>query len=178
MRVSVLLAPLDASSAEGYVGERDGYSVDDFAARLGQAAGTTVTIVEGGWEHAPADGFIIIYDTLNEAEHPELAPRMIVVNLGRSVLPEHLERWKLAGGIQSHRYMLWQQTPDADRGTGVFGRRDVAPLISAEFLMVPAYLTENYALLGSPLYKDLPSLLAGYLHAYERVHPTLVHPPR
>jgi hypothetical protein len=177
MRVTVLLAPFDESSLEDYIGEREGFSIDDFALRLGKAPGLAVSIVEGGWERAPGDGFIVVFDSLNVVEHPELAPRTIVVNMSRSAVPEYLERLKLAGGIEAHRYMLWQETPDADRGDGVFGRREIAPLISAEFLMAPVYLTENYALLASPLYKDLPGLLAGYLQAYERVHPSLVNPP-
>jgi hypothetical protein len=176
MRVTLLLAPFVESSAEEYIGEREAFSVEEFASRLGKAAGIAVSILEGGWERAPGDGFIVVFDSLDAAEHPELAPRTIVVNVSRSVVPEYLERLKLAGGIEAHRYLLWQETPDADRGEGVFGRRDVASFISAEFAMISVYLTENYALLASSLYKDLPGLLAGYLQAYERVHPSLVNP--
>jgi hypothetical protein len=176
MRITALVEPFVGSEAEGEVSERTLYEVDEFSTRLGRAAGTTVPIVEGSWEKAPDDGFILLFNSWKLAEHPALRPRSVVVNLSREQVPRNLEDYQLAAGVESYTYFRWLGEPDGDHGAALFGRRDVAALISANFLGAPHNMTENYAILASPLYKDLPGLLAGYLGAYEQVHRGLVHP--
>jgi hypothetical protein len=176
MQVTMIIRTY-ATTISASKGEREGYRAEEFCSRLSQALGVPVPTVDvDDLGSAPADGFLLLFKARGLQEHPRLGPRSVVLALEHAHLPGTLERHSLAAGVEHRRYLEWQVKPDGDSGDQLFGRKEIAPRIKAEFLMDPVYTTEHYGLLGSRLYRDLPTLLAAYLVEYERLHPDWVHP--
>lgn len=157
MKITAIVAPHGARGFE---------AVDEFAAALGTAAGIEVPVIEGSLADAPGDGYLVVFDADTLLAHPDLGPRVVLVNADRASVLADLERHHLAGAIEKHRYFQWRTQRDAERGRGVFGRKDVA--VQLDGMLDTGYQeTADYALLASSRHTDLPSLLAGYLAAHD-----------
>lgn len=147
------------------VGSRRGDAVDEFIAALEKATGTDIAIVEGSLDVAPSDGFVLLFESTGLDVHPEVARRAILINADRSHVLRHLEDHHLVAAVEKHRYFQWRTHREDERGTGVFGRKDVAAFFDSRATPGP-FTTAHYVLLSSDTCPDLPSLLGVYLRAH------------
>lgn len=138
--------------------------VDELAAAVGAALAIDVPIIEGGLADAPAEGYLLVFDTLGLADARDGA-RIIAVDVDRSTIMKRVEAQGFAAAVEKHRLFQWSAQRDKERGDGVVGRKDVAAKIGATFASGP-YTSASYAWLSSPAATDLPGLLAAYLKAY------------
>ena len=167
MKITALVAPYRPDvMAPTVVGPRVFDHVDEFATALGNAANTSVPVIEGALGDAPTDGYVILFEWPSIAENFSIASRAIVVNANRSSVLSRLERERPAGAIEQHRYFLWRTQPSQESGSGLFGRKEVITPMGAALVPGP-FQTEHYGLMSSDSHQDLPSLVAGYLSFYD-----------
>ncbi len=148
--------------------------VDDFAADVGRALGIEIPVVEGNLDAAPSDGLVIIFGTAGLSDHRDLCRRAVVVNIDRSLVPGGLEDLQVLGAIEKHRYFMWLTERDTEDGSGLFARKEIAKGMGAEIDF--QYASDHYALVSCDRYKDLATLLAGYIAACFEVEATLLGP--
>jgi hypothetical protein len=168
MKITAVVAPRPVDAGPTVVGARAFDAVDELAAALGAATGTTVPVIEGTLADAPADGYLVVFDYQDLAWFAALGGRIVLINADRASVLEDVERYGLAAAIEKHRYFQWRTRRQEETGRGVFGRKDVAARLDG--LHDTGYReTARYQLLASSRYPDLVSLLAAYLAAHERV---------
>jgi hypothetical protein len=167
MKITALVAAgSSATDLPNMVSPRAFDAVDEFAAALGEAAKVTVNVIEGTLANAPTDGYVVLFDAPGLANYPEVALRSVLINSDRAMIRSDVENHNLVGAIEKHRYFLWRKKRKDETGSGLVGRKDVAPLIGARVTPGP-YTTARYGWLSSDRFTDLPSLLAGYLATHQ-----------
>jgi hypothetical protein len=160
-----------------------GAEADDGSAALAAAlvalTGRAVPLFKGFVRDAPSRGLLIVRPTADFGRiASELSPdaaaalpaRTVLIDGRREQLVETLEQFGLVGGIDDHRFFLWQTGGDHDRGAGLFGLRSVAArLEGASMLSAPRLETERYGYILGDRSRGLPGELLDYLHAYAEV---------
>lgn len=163
LELAIIVAAPEAAEA-GFEPARSFNAVDEFAAALGAAAGTTVRVIEGSLADAPATGYVLVFAPIDLDGIDRLGPRVVLVKADGATVREELETYRLAGAIVRARYFDWQVERDREVGRGVIGRKALAAAIHAAW--TSTYETEHYATLESARYPNLPALLAAYLAAH------------
>jgi hypothetical protein len=167
LELTVICAPPEPASPDDagtFESARSFNAVDEFAAALGAAAGSTVRVIEGTLADAPATGYVLAFAPMTLDGIARIGPRVVLVKADGATVRDDLEEHRLAAAIVRARYFDWQQARDREVGRGVIGRKDLAAAIHATSTTV--YSTEHYATLESAHYANLPSLLVAYLAAH------------
>src|SRR5262245_9312945 len=141
MNLSIVIAPFEPESTSSMaVGPRQFDEVDHFATELGRAAGITVAIVEGHLTTAPPDGLIVAFDRLGFVDHPEIGPRVVLINADRSTIVKDVMQFSLAAAVEKQMYFLWRTQR---RGSVILGRKDVAAQFGGDVRPGP-FQSEQY----------------------------------
>ena len=165
MKIVAVVAPLaGAPKFATVVSPRQFDAVDELAVAVGQAAGLTVPVIEGGIADAPADAYLLLFDAHDLKANPEAAQRSILINADRSTVLRQLEELQLAGAVEKQRYFRWRRSRDEEDGSGLFAKKPLVSTIGGSLAPGP-FQTEGYGLVGRSEHQDLPSLIAAYLAA-------------
>ena len=108
-------------------------------------------------------GYDAMMDEVAGAERAAVAARTLLLDIDRSTVLSVLERHGFAGGIDRNRWFEWQSQRDRETGGGLYGRRDIAPLIGGHCVGPVPFQGPRYCTIGSDRFADLPSLVVGYL---------------
>jgi hypothetical protein len=176
MRVEeIVLVPGDeratvvTSSGTTLVPIRVEQGFDEFAAELGARTTAEVRVVDGPGLPAPGGGTIYVCrPSLLDGVAPELAPRIVVVDLERTRALDWAERLRLAAVIETDQYFLWRRRRGSGALAALYGRKDAGRRMGARWRDSPAFSGERYALLSHERHPELPALLAAYLDEYAR----------
>lgn len=77
---------------------------------------------------------------------------------------DDLEQWRVAAGVDTLVYQLWEPPRSQGTGYGIAGRRDVVATIGGEPASEP-FASEHYCIYGSSTSRSLPQALVEYLAA-------------
>lgn len=166
MKVSILVPSYEpVPHLPTVVSARQFSQVDELARAMQGALSIEVPIFEGGLRDAPESGYVFAFD-VPSAVDPQLAQRIIAFEEDRSDVMKRAERHGFVAAVEKHRYFQWRTHPNADRGYGLVGKREVAARMQARIISGP-YTSARYCMIASDTARDLPGLLAEYLKAYE-----------
>ncbi len=166
MKVSILVPAFEPiADLPTVVSARQFSEVDELAQAMQGALSIEVPIVEGSLREAPASGYVFAFDVPSTVD-PQLAQRIIAFEEDRSDIMKRAERHGFVAAVEKYRYFQWRTHPDADRGYGLVGKRDVAARMQARIISGP-YTSARYCMIASDTARDLPGLIAEYLKAYE-----------
>jgi hypothetical protein len=132
------------------------YKCDEFAAKVAAAAGLGVPVQEGSLAEAPAEGFLLVVESGELHAHPELGPRIVLLEASRSeVWGDRLtDRFSLAAALEA--------------GGGFHGLQSVAE--RAGMQVITGHPASRYRALLCPGHcKSWPELLVHYLSVYEEM---------
>lgn len=145
---------------------------DRLRSELSHHAGADVRLVEGPFpDVVPAEGFVLLaardhpgltLQRCSDEQLAEVARRTLPVGVSRKGLLDMLERFALAGAIESFALAEWEGTePDAIGAWGLYGHKELAGSIGATCQEL--YASARYCYLGSETHVGLAHLLADYL---------------
>jgi hypothetical protein len=154
---------------------RESRHLDEFAAELRRRLQAPVVLFDGYPRREPSGGQLLmcrpeVFDHLPSAwqADPRVRARMVLFDVERSRGLEWAERFGLAAVIDTARYLRWQNRRDSETAEGLYGRKDVARAMGAQWEEPSVFTGERYALLSQPGLRDLPGLLGAYLRQYAR----------
>lgn len=168
MMLSILVPPPPVQlRGPNEVCARRFFGADDLATAL-SGSGARTDIVEGSLSRAPADGFIIIFDSDELSIYPGLGPRTVLLNAERGMVRRDIETYRLAAAVEERDYWHWRWERDEGRETseGLFAIRSVA--LGTGAVPVPTFrATEHYGRFSHDAHRNLPEFLVAYLGALE-----------
>jgi hypothetical protein len=144
---------------------------------LGRYTRIGVEVVEN-LRRAPPEGFILLpsrvplsssLDACDENVRAGLPKRLILLGVSWQKALEQLEKYKLAGLVDSLRFAEWMA--GSPPRFGPYGRRELLRETGAVCASFSSLGSEHYCLLQSDERQHpggLPQMLAGYLRAYEQ----------
>ena len=170
LAVTLVIEPPPVDFVGIYQPTRKASACDEFASALGKALGFDVPILESTIATADAPGLVLLWagesftDYLKSPEGIEARSRIFLMEASRTYVLSTLDRFGLAGAIETYRYFRWRTDRSHEFGGQVFGKRDV--VMKAGVQIEEAFSSERYALFDAPNAVDLPSALAWYLRQY------------
>jgi hypothetical protein len=167
MNLVAITRPLVGNSSPNIAGPRQFDRVDDFAAAISCAIGVAVPVIEAELPDVASGAYSIVFDKRTIPRDPAARARTVLINADRSSVLRDLEEFELAGAVEKHRYFSWRTSPGDEDGGGLFARRDLAEVMGATFAKGP-FDTRRYGLYKTSRFRDLPTLIAGYLLELER----------
>lgn len=166
MNVSILVPAYEpVANLATTTSARQLFRADELAEAIRGALAIDVPVIEGGLANAPATGYLLAFQVPSTVD-PQLARRIVAFDEDRASLMKRLELHGFAGAVEKQRYFEWRTRPDAERGYGLVGKKDVAARMSARIASGP-YTSARYGMIASDNARDLPGLVAEYLKAYE-----------
>src|SRR5260370_4121250 len=91
---------------------------------------------------------------------PELASRIVLLDVSWQKALEQLEQHRLTGALDSLRLSEWLARPSSC--TGPFGLRYLTKSLAASCVPMPAFRSAHYCLLQSEHHRGMAQLLAEY----------------
>jgi hypothetical protein len=172
MRITLLFEPPPDRAIPFAAGpERYQRLVDE----LSRYVGTQVQIVKDVLQKAPTDTYVLFagvgdlsrsLGNCGPALAAQLAPRIVLLDVSWQKALEQLEKYRLAGAVDSLRLSEWLARPSSC--TGPFGLRYLTKSLGASCVPLPSFCSARYCLLESKYHRGMPHLLANYLAAYDR----------
>ncbi len=142
---------------------------------LGYYAGTQVKVATGDLSTVPRDNFVLLASSGDVARSlgtsgpklpAKLAQRILLLDINWETSLEQVEKYNLAGAVDSLRLSEWLARPSSC--TGPFGLRYLTKPMGASCIPLPMFHSSRYCLFQSKVHRGLPHLLSDYLKLYER----------
>lgn len=155
--------------------DRDPSAADEYARFLDELAQYATSPIRTMQElrEVPEMDFIVFagadaHATLNRCptdQQASLARRLVPINASQpKIFDKLLERLSLPAAIDALSFWMWKgDEPDHVGARGLWGLRDIAPVIGAK---CTAFESQRYCHFESATHRGLPHLLADYLEAY------------
>ena len=141
-------------------------------ARMRECGAIEVSTIVGSLAIAPATGFILYAGEHSEValadvpgeQRGTLAERLVGLGVSQGGMRDELEQLHLAGAIDMLSLIEWERSPNRSTARGLFGLKEIAPVIGATCLRFP-FPSEHYCYFSSDQHRGLPHLLVDYLRA-------------
>jgi hypothetical protein len=124
MKITILVPVYEAVAGPATaVSAREQFRIDALAEVLRGTLAGELTVIEGGFDDAPATGYLLGLQVSSTVD-PQFARRIIAFNEDRSTIMKRLELHGFAAAIEKQRYFEWCTRPEAERGYGLVGRTE------------------------------------------------------
>jgi hypothetical protein len=172
MRITLLFEP-SSDRAIPFAAGPERYQ--RLADELCRYAGVQLQIVKGALQQAPVEAYVLFAGARDVSRSladcgpalaAKLAPKTVLLDVSWQNALEQLEKYRLAGAVDSLRLSEWLARPSSYKGP--FGLRYLTEVLGASCVPLPAFRSAHYCLLQSKRHRGLPHLLADYLIAYDR----------
>jgi hypothetical protein len=101
-----------------------------------------------------------------EGSGSSVLPRVFLLNANRLNVLNLLESYNLAGAIEQNRYFQWRHNPNSDRGSGIYGLKELAASMGSESASAGPFASERYCVFYDARPGGLPQALIDYWGLY------------
>jgi hypothetical protein len=142
-------------------------AVEELARLVADCLSAELVVFRGRIEDAPHDSILISeFTSATLDEHPAVARRTVLVDVGRTSILDTVESRGVAAAVETIDFVHWSSKRE-NAGAAIYGRREVA-------ITMDAIRSEVNGVWAGPRYcqfqvktiSSLPTLIAEYLRVY------------